>query len=117
MRTLIGYPVRIFWFLCYIPVFIWECLKANIEGAYIVTHPDLPINPGIVKIRTSLKSDIALTFLANSLTLKPGTMTVDVDKKNSFLYIHWAHVKTQDVQKASELMTRRFEYLLKRVFE
>jgi multicomponent Na+:H+ antiporter subunit E len=116
MKTLIRYPVRIFWFICYAPLFIWECLKANMESAYIVAHPDLPIRPGIVRIRTSLKSNIGLTFLANSLTLKPGTMAVDTDKKNGILYVHWANVKTQDGDKASAVIARRFEYLLKRIF-
>ncbi|MCM8782652.1 MAG: Na+/H+ antiporter subunit E, partial [Candidatus Omnitrophica bacterium] len=52
---------RYFWFLYYVPLFIWECIKANIDVAWRVVHPDLPINPGIVKVKTSLKSDTALT--------------------------------------------------------
>lgn len=108
---------RIFWFICYVPLFLWESLKANIDGAYRVIHPDLPINPGIVKVKTMLKSDVGLTFLANSLTLKPGTMTVDIDKENGFLYIHWANVKSQDIDRATELIVRRFERVLKRIFE
>jgi len=109
-------PKRYFWFLCYIPVFIWECVKANLDGAWRVVHPQLPINPGIVKVKTTLKSDAGITFLANSLTLKPGTMTVDIDKENGYLYIHWVDVKTQDIQKASELIVGRFERILKRIF-
>ena len=108
---------RYFWFLYYIPLFMWECLKANIDGAYRVIHPDLPINPGIVKVKTTLRSDTALTFLANSLTLKPGTMTVDIDKEGGFLYVHWVDVKTQDIQIATELIVQKFERVLKRIFE
>jgi len=108
---------RYFWLLYYIPLFMWECLKANIDGAYRVIHPDLPINPGIVKVKTTLRSDTALTFLANSLTLKPGTMTVDIDKEGGFLYVHWVDVKTQDIQIATELIVRKFERILKRIFE
>ncbi|MDD5155733.1 MAG: Na+/H+ antiporter subunit E [Candidatus Omnitrophica bacterium] len=107
---------RYVWFLYYVMVFIWECIKANIDGAYRTVHPDLPINPGIVKVKTTLKSDAGLTFLANSLSLKPGTMTVDVDKEKGFLYIHWADVKTQDIDKATELITGKFERILKRIF-
>lgn len=108
---------RYFWFLYYIPLFVWECVKANIDGAYRVIHPGLPIRPGIVKVKTILKSNIGLTFLANSLTLKPGTMTVDVDKEGGFLYIHWINVETEDVQKATELIVRKFETALQRIFE
>ena len=54
----------------YTPVFLWEVIKANLDVAYRVLHPGLPITPGIVKITTTLKSDIALTVLANSITAK-----------------------------------------------
>jgi len=108
---------RYFWFLYYVPVFAWECFKANIDGAYRVIHPDLPINPGIVRVKTTLKSDTALTFLANSLTLKPGTMTVDIDRENGFLYVHWVSVKSEDIDTATELIVRKFERILKRIFE
>lgn len=110
-------PSRYLWFFYYIPVFAWECIKANFDGVGRVIHPNLPINPGIVKVRTTLKSDTGITFLANTLTLKPGTMTVDVDKENGFLYIHWVDVKTQDVEKATEILVVKFERILKRIFE
>lgn len=108
---------RYLWFLYYVPLFIWECLKANLDVAYRVAHPDLPINPGIVKVKTTLKSDTALTFLANSITLTPGTMSVDIDPENGYLYIHWIDVKSQDMQQASEIIVKVFEDVLKRVFE
>lgn len=108
---------RYLWFLYYVPVFIWECIKANVDVAYRVIHPDLPINPGIVKVKTILKSDTGLTFLANSITLTPGTMSVDIDQERGFLYIHWIDVKDKDVQKATEIIVQRFEDILKRIFE
>ncbi|MCM8757641.1 MAG: Na+/H+ antiporter subunit E [Candidatus Omnitrophica bacterium] len=110
-------PARYLWFLYYIPVFIWECLKANIDVARRVVHPDLPINPGIVKVKTNLKSDTALTFLANSITLTPGTMSVDIIPEEGILYIHWIDVKDKDIQKASEIIVRRFEKILSKIFE
>lgn len=108
---------RYLWFLYYIPLFIWECIKANIDVAYRVAHPDLPIHPGIVKVKTTLKSDTALTFLANSITLTPGTMSVDIDEENGVLYIHWIDVKDKDIQKATEIIVKTFEDVLKRIFE
>ena len=108
---------RYLWFGYYIPLFIWECIKANIDVAYRVGHPDLPINPGIVKVKTTLKSDTALTFLANSITLTPGTMSVDIDKEGGFLYIHWINVRDTDIKRATEEIVTKFEDILKRVFE
>ncbi|MBL7198179.1 MAG: Na+/H+ antiporter subunit E [Candidatus Omnitrophica bacterium] len=108
---------RYFWFLYYIPIFIWECIKANIDVAFRVSHPDLPIQPGIVKVKTNLRSDLGLTFLANSITLTPGTMSVDVDKEKGYLYIHWINVKDKDIEKATEIVVQRFERILRRIFQ
>lgn len=107
---------KIIWFIYYILIFSWECLKANIDGVFRLIHPDLPINPGIVKIKTTLTSNIGLTLLANSLTLTPGTMTVDIDKEEGILYVHWIDVKSQDINKATELIAHKFERILKRIF-
>lgn len=108
---------RYLWFFYYLPMFLWECLKANIDVACRVIHPDLPINPGIVKVKTTLKSEVGLTFLANSITLTPGTLSVDIDEKKGFLYVHWIDVKDKDVQQATEIVVERFERILKRIFE
>ncbi len=110
-------PRRYLWALYYIPVFLWECLKANIDVAYRVLHPDLPIRPGIVKIKTGLKSDMALTFLANSITLTPGTMCVDIDRKEGILYIHWINVLDDSIDGATEIISAKFERILKGIFE
>ncbi|MFA4889590.1 MAG: Na+/H+ antiporter subunit E [Candidatus Omnitrophota bacterium] len=109
-------PLRYLWLVYYIPFFAWECFKANLDGAYRVIHPDLLLKPGIVKVKTTLKSDTGLTFLANSLTLTPGTMTVDIDKENGFLYVHWVNVLDTDIDRATELLVAKFERILKKVF-
>jgi len=112
------HPLRYWYFLVYyLPVFLWECFKANIDVAYRVIHPGLPINPGIVKVKTSLKTDTALTFLANSITLTPGTLSVDIDKDDGVLYIHWIDVKAKDVESATRIIVERFEKILKKIFE
>jgi multicomponent Na+:H+ antiporter subunit E len=108
-------PVRWFWLLAYIPVFVYMCLKSNIDVALRVLSPGLQINPGIVKIRTTLKSDIARVFLANSITLTPGTMTVEM--KGDVLYIHWIDVGSGDMATASRAISGRFEYFLARIFD
>ncbi len=112
------HPLRYYYFLFhYLPIFLWEVIKANIDVAYRVIHPSLPINPGIVKVRTNLKSDTALTFLANSITLTPGTLTVDIDKDNGFLYVHWISVEAKDVESATKIIVTRFEKILAKIFD
>jgi multicomponent Na+:H+ antiporter subunit E len=112
------HPLRYwYFFVYYVPIFLWECLKANLDVAYRVLHPQLPINPGIVKVKVELKTDTALTFLANSITLTPGTMSVDIDKDNGILYIHWINVKTKDIESATKIIVEPFEKILKKIFD
>jgi multicomponent Na+:H+ antiporter subunit E len=109
-------PVRVFWSLVYVPVFFYYVMKANLDVVYRALHPKMPIRPGIVKIKTDLKTESGITALANSITLTPGTLTVDLTN-DGFLYVHWINVKSDDVEQASELIARRFEWFLKRIFE
>lgn len=108
---------RYLWLLYFIPIFIWEMIKANFDVAYRVVHPRMPIRPGIVKVRTKLKSESGLTFLANSITLTPGTMSVDIDEESGYLYIHWINVKDTDIENATKLIVSKFENIIERIFE
>ncbi len=106
---------RWFWVLLYIPVFIWEMTKANFDVAYRVLHPKLPITPGIVKVKTKIKSEMGKVILANSITLTPGTFTIDL--KDEYLYIHWINVRYKDIEKATQEIVGRFEKYLIRIFD
>jgi multicomponent Na+:H+ antiporter subunit E len=108
---------RYLWIGYYAPLLLWECLKANIDVALRVIKPGLPMKPGIVKIKTTLKSDTALAFLANSITLAPGTLCVDIAPEEGLLYIHWIDVGSKDIEEATQLIAGKFESILKRIFE
>ncbi len=108
-------PHRYFWFLIYLIIFIWECLKANLDVAYRVLHPAMPIRPGIVKVKTTLKSELAKTLLANSITMTPGTISVDII--DDYLYIHWIYVRSEDPEIYTDLITGAFEKYIKRIIE
>jgi len=108
-------PRRWFWFLVYLVTFIWSCIKANFDVAYRVLHPAMPIKPGIVKVRTTLKSDFARTLLANSITMTPGTITVDIIGDD--MYIHWICIKTDNPDEYTRMVTGRFEEYIKKFAE
>ncbi len=107
---------RCFWVLVYVPVFFWYCLLANLDVVYRVVHPDMPIRPGIVKVKTTLTTDSGLTALANSITLTPGTLTVDI-APGGYLYVHWINVKHEDIEGATRDIVTRFEKILRRIYE
>ncbi|NLJ42842.1 MAG: Na+/H+ antiporter subunit E [Bacteroidales bacterium] len=108
-------PARYFWFMVYLAVFIVECIKANLDVAYRVLHPSMPIKPGIVKLKTTLKSDFARTLLANSITMTPGTITVDII--DDYFYIHWIYVRSEDPEEYTRMITGAFEKYIKRFAE
>ena len=109
-------PRRWLWGLLYIPIFLWAMLRANLDVLYRIIHPRLPIRPGIVKVRTTLKSESGRTALANSITLTPGTMSVDMTD-DGYLYIHCIWVHDTDLEKATARIVAPFERILARIFD
>lgn len=97
-------------YLQYAIVFIKNLILSNIDVAKRVIDPKLPINPGIVEIKTNLKKDYKKLILANSITLTPGTITLDV--KDDSMFIHWIDVTTSDIEKASKEISGDFEEVL-----
>jgi multicomponent Na+:H+ antiporter subunit E len=106
---------RIIYFLIYLGILFIEIIKANLDVAYRILHPKMPIKPGIVTIKTGLKQDIAKMILANSITLTPGTFTLDILGDN--LLIHWINVKTDDIEGATKTIGQKFEKYLRKIFE
>jgi len=108
-------PKKIVYQFQYLFVFMAELVKSNFQMAKIVLTPSLPINPGIVEFETKLKSDSAKMVLANSITLTPGTFTVDVIE-NKF-YIHWLNAETSDTEEVYKSIAANFEKILLKIYE
>ncbi|WP_135362662.1 monovalent cation/H+ antiporter subunit E [Halosimplex halophilum] len=68
--------------LLYVPYLLWEIALANLSIAYVVLHPSLPIDPKMVEFDAAVWSPLSVTTLANSITLTPGTLTVDVSRRH-----------------------------------
>ena len=112
-----GWGHRFLYAVLYFFKFLWEMIKANVHVSYIVVHPQVPVKPGIVKIKTGLTKESAITVLTNSITLTPGTLTVDVNPDKHELYIHWIDVLSTDVEGATRQIGAKFEKMLTEVFE
>ena len=108
-------PTRLLWGLLYVPVLFAYVVRANLDVAYRVLHPALPIRPGIVKARTSLSSPAGRVLLANSITLTPGTLSVDL--VDDVLYVHRIHVPEEDPDGDTERSLAQFEGFIRRIFE
>ena len=75
-----GVPIHITWaVLRYLPWLIREVAKANIDVAKRIIDPKLPISPCLFDAPVSQKTDLGQALYANSITLTPGTVSVDLD--------------------------------------
>jgi len=108
-------PAAFFYSIIYLFVFLGELIKSNLDVAKRVLTPSLPINPGIVEVKTKLTSKMARMLLANSITLTPGTLTVDII--DDTLFIHWIDVKSDNIENATKLIVSKFEKYLSKIYD
>lgn len=108
-------PIRLVMFLVvYLPVFIWQLVLANLDLARRVLSIKIPLNPGFVKVETDLEGDFAKLMLANSITLTPGTLSIDVN--NQDLYVHTVDVKGESAAENKANISGLFEKILGVIF-
>lgn len=110
------FPVRLIVFIfAYVPLFVLQLILSNIDVAFRVLSPKIPLNPGFVRIKTDLKGDFAKLTLANSITLTPGTLSVDIQDDN--IYVHTVDVKGKSEEENKEIISSKFEKVLGVVFK
>ncbi len=71
-------------FISYLPWLLYQIVLSNVDVAKRVLDPKMPIDPVMITFDSGLKTDLSRTILANSITLTPGTVTVDIDD-NTFV--------------------------------
>jgi multicomponent Na+:H+ antiporter subunit E len=86
LKTEIG---RVFKFIVYIPWLLWEIILANVEIAYLVLNPKPLIDPQLVHFKNDLKTDLGIVTLAHSITLTPGTVTVEANREEFIIHAIW----------------------------
>ena len=75
-----GHPIHLLVrLLTYGPWLVWAIIKANLDVAGRILSPGLPISPQLIKVKAHQKTDLGRVIYANSITLTPGTVSVDVD--------------------------------------
>ena len=80
---------RVFKFIVYIPWLLWEIILANVEIAYLVLNPKPLVDPQIVRFKNDLKTDLGIVTLAHSITLTPGTVTVEANREEFVIHAIW----------------------------
>ncbi|MEJ2622608.1 MAG: Na+/H+ antiporter subunit E [Candidatus Thiodiazotropha sp.] len=112
LSGLIILPSALLPLLRYLGTFFIALVQANLDMARRVLSPSLPLRPAVVEVKTNLKSPLGRLILANSITLTPVTLTVDV--QDEVLLIHWVDCPPDcDLKSSTEAITSKFEQHLK----
>lgn len=100
--------VRILRFIKYLPWLLWQVMLSNIDIAYRTLHPKMPISPNIVSLKNEFKTEMGMVILANSITLTPGTVTIEVNEREFIV-----HAIAQDV--ADGLISGKMQERVKKI--
>ena len=80
----------------YLAVFLWDLVTANVDVARRVLAPSMPISPDVVEVPLRVETPFAIATIANSITLTPGTLTMDYDDDTNTLYVHAMNATNKD---------------------
>lgn len=103
---------RVYFIFIYLIILVFKIYIASFKMISAVISGN--INPRIVHFRTRLRSEFARVILANSITLTPGTITIDLDEDH--LVVHWLDARTTHSHYASKIIKGHFENWLRRIW-
>lgn len=113
-------PVKLVNLIIYVLfIFPFELIKANWDVAKRCFGGCKNVNPGIVKVPVDLESDYGQAMLANSITLTPGTITMDIaeEEGQTYYYIHWIDVTAPSGKEAGDAIKGTLEKGVGRIFK
>ncbi|WP_049721354.1 Na+/H+ antiporter subunit E [Gilvimarinus polysaccharolyticus] len=99
----------------FILLVLWDIVFANFQVAVLILGSRQKLQPAFMKVPLALKQDFTITLLANTISLTPGTVTVDLQMQEGYLLVHSLHVT--DIDAAIAEIKRRYEAPLKEIFE
>ena len=97
---------RMFWYFPWLGV---RMLQSGLHLSVLILHPALPIDPKMIRHQTKLQDDGSIVLLGNSITLTPGTITVEVESQD--LIVH-----AMDDNSADDVTSRRIEQRIDGLF-
>lgn len=94
--------------LAYLATFLLALIRSNLDMARRVLTPSLPIRPAVVEVETRLRSSLGRMLLANSITLTPGTLSIDI--QGDRILVHWIDCPPgTDLAAATRAISETFE--------
>ena len=106
--------------LAFVVLLIKEVIISSYQVAYLAIHPDLPFESAIIEVKSNVEEEyksITLVILGNSITLTPGTLTLDLDPVDKLLYIHCLdNIEAEDDDQLREKAFGNLERAIRRIF-
>lgn len=99
----------------FVLVVLWDIVIANWTVARMILGSPKKLNPAFMVLPLELKEDFAITLLANTISLTPGTVSADLSADGAHLIVHTLHV--DDTDQAIADIKARYEAPLKEIFE
>jgi multicomponent K+:H+ antiporter subunit E len=99
----------------FILLVLWDIVVANLQVAVLILGSRQKLQPAFIKIPLDLKQDFTITLLANTISLTPGTVTIDLQMEQGYILVHALNVG--DIDQAVADIKRRYEAPLKEIFE
>jgi multicomponent Na+:H+ antiporter subunit E len=96
--------------ILYVLVFLREVIVANLDVAYRVLVPGLPLEPQVILVPLRVETELGITTIANSITITPGTITLDHDVDENALYVH--AIDGRDIEEVVEPIRQWEDYAL-----
>lgn len=100
--------------LCFIPCLFFDLIKSSWSVSLLALRPRLSLSPAIVQTQSRLTNKTALVFLANHITLTPGTLTMDIDVSHHRLFVHVLTLEEGGVEVVKEQISH-LESRMKRI--
>jgi len=98
----------------YVLMVMKDILTANVEVALLIIGPIKKLTPGFVAIPINIDSDLGITILASTVSLTPGTVSAEVSKDKSWLYVHALHLDNEE--ELIKSIKQRYEMPIKEIF-
>jgi multicomponent Na+:H+ antiporter subunit E len=101
--------IRVLKFIKYLPWLLWQVVISNVEIAYLVLNPKLLADPKIVFFKPDLKTDMGIVTLAHSITLTPGTITIDASKEEFVIHSIWQKTAESIIDEDAKRKVKQIE--------
>lgn len=83
-------------FIAFVGFYLVKLVQANLYMAYDILTPRMLDNPGFAEIRLDLKTDFGLLLFSNLVSMTPGTLSIDIDRKREILLVHLLYMDKRE---------------------